>query len=141
MMMSYSLLNHRDALSAICNKGGSHNYPHTPSVDTAGTVAQRTDAAFTPGDQVVVTNYDLGMNPAKGGWGVDPGTHRLGGAPARWPTEAWGATPRGYQRPANSASQCTVAGSSSPPVPRTGRWPESIGDLHQTSPPSKANFL
>lgn len=64
----YSSLNYKDALSAIGNKGITRNYPHTPGIDAAGVVAESTDDAFKPGDPVIVTSYDLGMNTA-GGFG------------------------------------------------------------------------
>lgn len=64
----YSSLNYKDALSASGNKGVTRKYPHTPGIDAAGVVAQSTDAAFKPGDEVIVTSYDLGMNTA-GGFG------------------------------------------------------------------------
>ena len=66
--VQYSSLNYKDALSAIGNKGVTRSYPHTPGIDAAGTVADSRVAAFTPGDSVLVTGYDLGMNTA-GGFG------------------------------------------------------------------------
>jgi acrylyl-CoA reductase (NADPH) len=64
----YSSLNYKDALSASGNRGVTRKYPHTPGIDAAGVVAQSTDNAFKPGDAVIVTSYDLGMNTA-GGFG------------------------------------------------------------------------
>ena len=64
----YSSLNYKDALSASGNKGVTRNYPHTPGIDAAGVVAESTDSAFKPGEEVIVTSYDLGMNTA-GGFG------------------------------------------------------------------------
>ena len=64
----YSSLNYKDALSASGNKGVTRNYPHTPGIDAAGVVAESTDSSFKPGDEVIVTSYDLGMNTA-GGFG------------------------------------------------------------------------
>jgi putative YhdH/YhfP family quinone oxidoreductase len=64
----YSSLNYKDALSASGNKGVTRNYPHTPGIDAAGVVSESTDSAFKPGDEVIVTSYDLGMNTA-GGFG------------------------------------------------------------------------
>jgi putative YhdH/YhfP family quinone oxidoreductase len=64
----YSSLNYKDALSASGNKGVTRSYPHTPGIDAAGVVAESTDSAFKPGDNVIVTSYDLGMNTA-GGFG------------------------------------------------------------------------
>lgn len=64
----YSSLNYKDALSATGNKGVTRNYPHTPGIDAAGTVADSRNPKFSPGDPVIVTSYDLGMNTA-GGFG------------------------------------------------------------------------
>ncbi|CAB5138815.1 Acryloyl-CoA reductase AcuI/YhdH (EC [Olavius algarvensis associated proteobacterium Delta 3] len=64
----FSSLNYKDVLSATGNRGVTRNYPHTPGIDAAGIVAESTDEAFTPGDNVIVTSYDLGMNTS-GGFG------------------------------------------------------------------------
>jgi len=64
----YSSLNYKDALSAVGNKGVTRRYPHTPGIDAAGTVEESQAPDFKPGDEVLVTGYDLGMNTA-GGFG------------------------------------------------------------------------
>jgi len=64
----YSSLNYKDALSASGNKGVTRQYPHTPGIDAAGEVVQSSVEMFAPGDEVLVTGYDLGMNTA-GGFG------------------------------------------------------------------------
>jgi putative YhdH/YhfP family quinone oxidoreductase len=64
----YTSLNYKDVLSATGNRGVTRNYPHTPGIDAAGIVADSTNEAFKPGDKVIVTSYDLGMNTA-GGFG------------------------------------------------------------------------
>ena len=64
----YSSLNYKDALSASGNKGVTRQYPHTPGIDAAGTVAESRSDEFRPGDEVIVTSYDLGMN-TPGGFG------------------------------------------------------------------------
>jgi putative YhdH/YhfP family quinone oxidoreductase len=66
--VNYSSLNYKDALSASGNKGVTRKYPHTPGIDAAGVVAESVSQAFKPGDNVVVTSYDLGMNTS-GGFG------------------------------------------------------------------------
>src|SRR5574342_127413 len=66
--VKFSSLNYKDALSATGNKGVTRNYPHTPGVDAAGAVAESASAQFTPGDHVIVTGFDLGMNTS-GGFG------------------------------------------------------------------------
>lgn len=68
VQVHYSSLNYKDALSASGNKGVTRNYPHTPGIDAAGVVAESTSDQFKPGDKVIVTSYDLGMNTA-GGFG------------------------------------------------------------------------
>jgi len=64
----YSSLNYKDALSARGHKGITRNYPHTPGVDASGVVVESKSSKFKPGDEVVVTGYDLGMNTS-GGFG------------------------------------------------------------------------
>ena len=64
--VEYSSLNYKDALSATGNKGVTRNYPHTPGIDAAGVVESSTSGDFQPGDQVLVTSYDLGMNTSGG---------------------------------------------------------------------------
>jgi len=66
--VAYSSLNYKDALSATGNKGVTRRYPHTPGIDAAGTIVESISDKFQPGDQVIVTGYDLGMNTA-GGFG------------------------------------------------------------------------
>ncbi len=64
----YSSLNYKDGLSATGHRGVTKHYPHTPGVDAAGVVEDTLTDAFNPGDQVIVTSYDLGMN-TPGGFG------------------------------------------------------------------------
>ena len=64
----YSSLNYKDALSATGNPGVSRNFPHTPGIDAAGEVVECRNGSFKPGDEVLVTGFDLGMNTA-GGFG------------------------------------------------------------------------
>jgi putative YhdH/YhfP family quinone oxidoreductase len=64
----YSSLNYKDALSAAGRPGVTKRYPHTPGIDAAGEVVASQSDAFAPGDRVVVTGHDLGMNTA-GGFG------------------------------------------------------------------------
>jgi len=66
--VKYSSLNYKDVLSTIGNRGVTRQYPHTPGVDAAGTVAESQSKDFKAGDQVIVTSYDLGMNTS-GGFG------------------------------------------------------------------------
>jgi len=66
--VNFSSLNYKDALSASGNRGVTRNYPHTPGIDAAGTVVESEVSDFQPGNQVLVTGYDLGMN-TPGGFG------------------------------------------------------------------------
>jgi acrylyl-CoA reductase (NADPH) len=62
----YSSVNYKDALSASGNRGVTRNFPHTPGIDAAGTVEDDTSGTFSPGEEVLVTGYDLGMNTSGG---------------------------------------------------------------------------
>jgi len=66
--VSYSSLNYKDALSASGNRGVTKNYPHTPGIDASGVVEESGSSGFKPGDEVLVTGYDLGANTS-GGYG------------------------------------------------------------------------
>jgi len=66
--VKYSSLNYKDALSATGNKGVTRKYPHTPGVDAAGVVEESLSDRFQPGEEVIVTGFDLGMNTS-GGYG------------------------------------------------------------------------
>ncbi len=73
----YSSLNFKDALSAIGNPGVTRNFPHTPGIDAAGEVVSCADGSFRPGDRVIVTSYDLGME-------TDGGFGQLIRVPSKW---------------------------------------------------------
>lgn len=62
----YSSVNYKDALSASGNRGVTKNFPHTPGIDAAGIVAESEASDFSPGDEVLITGYDLGMNTSGG---------------------------------------------------------------------------
>ena len=64
--VAYSSLNYKDALSATGNPGVTRSFPHTPGIDAAGTVVESSAESFTPGSEVVVIGFDLGMNTAGG---------------------------------------------------------------------------
>lgn len=64
----YSSLNYKDALSATGHPGVTRSYPHTPGIDAAGVVMACSTSAFAPGDRVIVTGNDLGVN-TDGGYG------------------------------------------------------------------------
>ena len=64
----YSSLNYKDALSASGNRGVTRNYPHVPGIDAAGIVEESNSKDFNPGDKIIATGFDLGMNTS-GGYG------------------------------------------------------------------------
>jgi len=64
----YSSLNFKDVLSTLGNRGVTRRFPHTPGIDAAGIVEESNVGRFKPGDEVIVTSYDLGMNTS-GGFG------------------------------------------------------------------------
>ncbi|RQW83630.1 MAG: acryloyl-CoA reductase, partial [Geobacter sp.] len=68
LKVHYSSLNYKDALSATGQFAVTRNYPHTPGIDAAGEIVESVDSAFKPGDKVLVTSYDLGMD-TPGGFG------------------------------------------------------------------------
>jgi putative YhdH/YhfP family quinone oxidoreductase len=63
----YSSLNYKDALSATGHPGVTRQFPHTPGIDAAGEVVSCESGTFAPGDKVIVTGHDLGME-TDGGW-------------------------------------------------------------------------
>jgi acrylyl-CoA reductase (NADPH) len=68
IQVQYSSLNYKDALSATGNRGITRRYPHTPGIDAVGLVVESADPALQPGDLVIASGYDLGMN-TYGGFG------------------------------------------------------------------------
>jgi acrylyl-CoA reductase (NADPH) len=63
--VAYSSLNYKDALACQGHPGVVRTFPHVPGIDCAGTVAESTSSDYRPGDEVLVTGYDLGA----GHWG------------------------------------------------------------------------
>lgn len=61
-----SALNYKDALSRSGHKGVTRNFPHTPGIDAAGVVVSDVSGKFSPGDRVLVSGFDFGMNTAGG---------------------------------------------------------------------------
>lgn len=60
--VKYSSLNYKDTLSATGNKGVTRVFPHIPGIDAAGIVVESKVSHLKPGQEVIVTGYDLGMN-------------------------------------------------------------------------------
>ena len=73
----YSSLNFKDALSATGNPGVTRNFPHTPGIDAAGEVVSCSDGSFQPGEKIIVTSYDLGME-------TDGGFGQMIRVPSKW---------------------------------------------------------
>jgi len=62
IQVHYSSLNYKDALSATGHPGVTKKFPHIPGIDAAGVVVSSTGSQFQPGDAVIVTGFDQGMN-------------------------------------------------------------------------------
>ncbi len=75
--VAYSSLNYKDALATEGHPGVVRRFPHVPGIDAAGAVVASSDPQFTPGQEVLVTSYDLGA----GRWGGFAGYARV---PAEW---------------------------------------------------------
>ncbi|OYV01354.1 MAG: oxidoreductase [Burkholderiales bacterium PBB5] len=60
--VSHSTLNFKDALAITGQGAVVRSWPLVPGIDLAGTVAASSDAAWTPGEAVVVTGWGLGEN-------------------------------------------------------------------------------
>jgi acrylyl-CoA reductase (NADPH) len=58
--VTHSSLNYKDALVLAGRPGLVREHPHVPGIDLAGTVHASADAAFGPGDAVLVTGCWLG---------------------------------------------------------------------------------
>jgi acrylyl-CoA reductase (NADPH) len=59
IQVKYSSVNFKDGLVAIQNKIVS-SYPMVPGIDLAGTVIHSKVEQYKPGDEVIVTSYELG---------------------------------------------------------------------------------
>ncbi len=65
--VEYSSLNYKDALAARGQRGVVRQFPHVPGIDAAGTVIESSSSEYVPGQQVLVTGYQLGAE-RWGGW-------------------------------------------------------------------------
>lgn len=65
--VDYSSLNFKDALAATGHPGVARKFPHIPGIDAAGEVLETRSPKFQPGEQVLVTGFELGA-PAWGGY-------------------------------------------------------------------------
>lgn len=64
--VAYSSVNYKDGLASIPNGRVVRNYPLVPGIDMSGVVAESSDPRFKPGDEVIVTSYDLGVSHSGG---------------------------------------------------------------------------
>jgi len=74
--VAYSSVNYKDGLVAIQNLFVT-SYPFVPGIDLAGTIIDSTDERFKPGDEVIVTSYQLGT-------GQFGGFSEIARVPAEW---------------------------------------------------------
>ena len=56
-----SSLNYKDAMAATGHRGIVRTFPHVPGIDAAGIVEVSDDPRFQPGDQVIATGHELGV--------------------------------------------------------------------------------
>jgi putative YhdH/YhfP family quinone oxidoreductase len=75
--VAYSSLNYKDALACQGHPGVVRTFPHIPGIDCAGTALESHVPDVRPGDEVLVTGYELGA----GRWG---GYSALVRVPAEW---------------------------------------------------------
>ncbi|MBL8826595.1 MAG: YhdH/YhfP family quinone oxidoreductase [Planctomycetaceae bacterium] len=76
--VQYSSLNYKDGLSTRGHPGVTRKFPHVPGIDAVGEVVECRTNRWQPGDRVIVTGHDLGMNT----WG---GFGELIRVPDSWP--------------------------------------------------------
>ncbi|WP_437227204.1 acryloyl-CoA reductase [Planctomicrobium sp. SH661] len=77
LKVRYSSLNYKDAMAATANPAIAKTLPHVPGIDAVGTVLESSDARFQPGDEVIATGHEFGVE-RWGGWG------ELLSAPGDW---------------------------------------------------------
>lgn len=58
--VEYSSVNYKDVLILSGSGYRAQRYPMVPGIDLAGTVLASTDAAFSPGDRIVLNGDGLG---------------------------------------------------------------------------------
>jgi len=75
--VAYSSLNYKDALACRGHPAVVKAFPHVPGIDCAGSVVESRSPNFKPGDEVLVTGYELGA----GQWG---GFAEFVRVPAEW---------------------------------------------------------
>jgi len=104
--VEYSSLNYKDALASQGHPGVVRSFPHVPGIDCAGKVVESASPEYKPGEEVLVTGYELGA----GHWGAYAEFIRV---PADWVVPL----PRGltlreamiYGTAGFTAAQCVAA--------------------------------
>ncbi|WP_270322672.1 YhdH/YhfP family quinone oxidoreductase [Lactococcus petauri] len=62
----YSSVDYKDMLAVQKNGGVIRKYPMIPGIDLSGTIVESNDPAFSIGQEVLVTGYDMGMSHTGG---------------------------------------------------------------------------
>jgi len=60
LSVAYSSLNYKDGLAVTGKAKVLRSHPMVPGIDLAGTVAESNSAEFKPGDEVLITGYEIG---------------------------------------------------------------------------------
>jgi acrylyl-CoA reductase (NADPH) len=104
--VAYSSLNYKDALACQGHPGVVRSFPHVPGIDCAGVVIESASDGFRPGDEVLITGYELGA----GHWG---GFSEFVRVPAEWivklPTDLPARDVMIYGTAGFTAAQCVTA--------------------------------
>jgi acrylyl-CoA reductase (NADPH) len=64
--VAYSGVNYKDGLASIPDGRVIRKYPLVPGIDLSGLVVESNDPRFKPGDQALVTSFDLGVSHCGG---------------------------------------------------------------------------
>ncbi len=75
--VTHSSVNYKDAMAATGHRGIVKKWPHVPGIDAAGIVVQSDDPSFQPGDEVIATGREIGVER----WGAWSEYARI---PAGW---------------------------------------------------------
>ncbi len=60
--VAYTGVNYKDGLASTPDGRIVRSYPFVPGIDLSGVVVETSDSRFKPGDEVVVTSYELGVS-------------------------------------------------------------------------------
>lgn len=62
IQVAYTGVNYKDGLASTPDGRIVRSYPFVPGIDLSGVVVESSDSRFKPGDEVVVTSYELGVS-------------------------------------------------------------------------------